>query len=97
MSAKITDEYQVSSQTVYTMVKSFEKLTQKSGSNRKKRRILNMNCPYLEYLDTGWFTWRYECKVTGQEVGNDHNTTKVDYTCKNDCSNCVIYKRERGL
>ncbi|MBQ3803757.1 MAG: hypothetical protein II845_08695 [Oscillospiraceae bacterium] len=56
-----------------------------------------MNCPYLEYVDTGWFSWRYMCKVTGQEVGDENHTTKVDYTCKNDCFNCPIYKRERGL
>ncbi len=56
-----------------------------------------MNCPFLEYQDTGWFSWRYICKETGQQVGDENHTTKVDYTCKKDYENCPIYRRARGL
>jgi hypothetical protein len=96
LSAKITSINDVSSKTVYYMIKSCKQLEQQSDLNRNnnKRRILFMYCPYLECVDTGWFTGRYECKVTGQEVGDLNHTTKVDYTCKKDCFNCPVYKRE---
>ena len=56
-----------------------------------------MNCPYLQYEDTGWFSWRYRCEVTYQQVGDENHTTRVDYTCKGDWQECPIYKQERGL
>lgn len=52
-----------------------------------------MSCPYLKYEDTGWFSWKYICTVTGLEVGNEHNKAKVDNCC--NCSaffSCPIYK-----
>lgn len=47
-------------------------------------------CPKLEYEDTGWFSWRDYCKVTGEEVGNEHRKEKVENLCNNE--NCDAYK-----
>ena len=54
-----------------------------------------MDCPFLRYEDTGWFTWRYWCTVTGQQVGDENHTTRVDCTCKKGYENCPIYRREK--
>ena len=56
-----------------------------------------MECPFLKYEDTGLFSWRYWCTVTGQQVGDEYNKTKVEYTCKKDCYSCPIYKQKKGL
>ncbi len=53
------------------------------------------DCPELKYEDTGWFSYRYYCKVTGAEIGNENKREKVDNLCKKDYDcykTCPLYK-----
>lgn len=53
-----------------------------------------MRCPYLNYVDGGWGSGDYFCKLTGLLVGTLHDHVKVDHCC--DCNaffDCPIYKR----
>ena len=53
-------------------------------------------CPELEYEDTGWFSWRDICGVTGAIVGSEHDKVKVEHLCdaeSGDCyKDCPIYR-----
>ena len=57
-------------------------------------------CPEVEYKDTGWFSWRNICRVTGEEVGNEHRQEFVDKVCRNkECDaykDCPYYKAKHG-
>ena len=53
-------------------------------------------CPECEYRDTSWFGYTLTCKVTGEEVGDEHHREKTDYLCTPEYGyayeNCPIYK-----
>lgn len=52
-----------------------------------------MKCPYLKYVDTGWFSWKHICTLTGNEVGNEHSKVMVENRCGcNKFFACPIYK-----
>ena len=56
-----------------------------------------MRCPYLNYVDGGWGSGDYYCKLTGLLVGTLHDHVKVDHCC--DCNaffDCPIYKRRQN-
>lgn len=56
-----------------------------------------MDCPFLKYEDTGWFSWKHTCTAIGQKVGDQDNKLKVENTCKNNqFYNCPYYKKLRG-
>ena len=57
-------------------------------------------CPELDTENTGWFSWKNTCRLTGATVGDEHDRTKVDYLCApKDCScqyeNCPVYRSKR--
>ena len=53
-----------------------------------------MDCPYLKYEDTGWFSWRHYCKLTGMKIGDENDKAFVEKTCKNShFYDCPIYKK----
>ncbi len=50
-------------------------------------------CPYLEYKDTGWFSYDHFCKLTGAKVGDENNKVKVEHLCDtSDYDTCPVYK-----
>ena len=53
-----------------------------------------MKCPYCQYHDTGWFSWKHTCDITGLEIPQ----VKVDAVCGNSTFfECPLYKQYKGL
>ena len=56
-----------------------------------------MDCPFLKYEDTGWFSYKFYCKACGRKIGDENDKTQVENTCRNsEFYDCPIYKREKG-
>lgn len=52
-------------------------------------------CYYLDYESTGLFSGVYRCKLCGKTFRPDDSSSderQVEYTCKEDCEHCDIYK-----
>lgn len=52
-------------------------------------------CYYLDYESTGFFSGVYRCKLCGKTFHPDDSSSderQVEYTCKEDCEHCDIYK-----
>ena len=51
-------------------------------------------CPYLDSVSTGWFSYDYICRKLDIKIGDDKNDAKVEALCK--CDNyyhCPVYNR----
>lgn len=55
-----------------------------------------MDCPFLKYEDTGWFSYKHTCTATGAKIGDENNKVKVENLCKKDFYSCPIYKAKKG-
>lgn len=68
----------------------------RTRENREKERY-TMDCPFLKYEDTGWFSYKFYCKACGRKIGDENDKTQVENTCRNsEFYDCPIYKREKG-